>query len=99
LIWTRKLHRHSLILHLHLAKGAQEAEASLMTGLADAVWEFAATVTESAHSEAAPVIYEAVIGCPSFSMDSLMFAIGHLMEQKVTFQHSWRSTCTTNHPS
>ncbi|KAL6650179.1 hypothetical protein ACP70R_009104 [Stipagrostis hirtigluma subsp. patula] len=61
-----------------------EEEGCLMTGLTDAIWGFAAAVTEAAHSEAAPGIYDAVMAVPGYSREALMFALGHLTENKAT---------------
>ncbi|KAK3152959.1 hypothetical protein QOZ80_2BG0165820 [Eleusine coracana subsp. coracana] len=56
----------------------------IMTKLTEAIWGFATAVAESAHSEAAPGIYQSIMGCTTFSREALMFALGHLMDHKAT---------------
>ena len=65
-------------------KRSSTDESSILTGLTDAVWGFAAAITEAAHAEAAPGIYQAVMGCANFTRESLMFALNHLMENKAS---------------
>ncbi|KAK3141338.1 hypothetical protein QOZ80_4BG0332590 [Eleusine coracana subsp. coracana] len=55
-----------------------------LNSLTDAIRGFAAAVSESSHSEAAPGIYQAVMGCDNFSREALMFALGYLMDHKAT---------------
>ncbi|CAN6276080.1 unnamed protein product [Urochloa humidicola] len=53
-----------------------------MQRLTEAVWGFAGTVTSSIHSEGAPGIVKAVMGCTNLTKPQLMFCVDHLMEHK-----------------
>jgi hypothetical protein len=39
-------------------------------------------ISEENHSEVAPGIYEAVIGCPDFARSDLMLCLNYLMDHK-----------------
>ena len=56
----------------------------MFNGMKETVSDAAAVVRESIHAEAAPGIYNVVINCPGFSREALMYALNHMMEQKVT---------------
>ncbi|AQK90594.1 hypothetical protein Zm00014a_036377 [Zea mays] len=56
----------------------------VFNGMKQAVSDVAAAVRESIHAEAAPGIYNAVINCPRFSREALMYALNHMMEHKAT---------------
>ncbi|KAJ1270664.1 hypothetical protein BS78_06G069100 [Paspalum vaginatum] len=60
-------------------KRVPDEEASLMSSMTEAIRGFAAAV-----SEAVPGLYTAVMGCPSFSREALMVALGHLGQNKAT---------------
>ena len=57
-------------------------DVALMTGFTDAIWGLNAALSEGNHSEAAPGIYEAVMGCPNFSRSDLMTCLNYLMDHK-----------------
>jgi hypothetical protein len=59
-----------------------EEDAALLSGVIDAVWGLGAAISEGNHSEAAPGIYEAVMGCPNFARSDLMVCLNHLMANK-----------------
>jgi hypothetical protein len=59
-----------------------EDAAALMTGFTDAIWGLNATLSEGNHSEAAPGIYDAVMGYPGFARTDLMTYLNYLMEHK-----------------
>uniref|UniRef100_A0A804LUR2 Uncharacterized protein n=1 Tax=Zea mays TaxID=4577 RepID=A0A804LUR2_MAIZE len=56
----------------------------VFNGMKEDVSDVAAAVRESIHAEAAPGIYNAVINCPGFSREALMYALNHMMEHKAT---------------
>ncbi|WVZ82094.1 hypothetical protein U9M48_029396 [Paspalum notatum var. saurae] len=58
-------------------KRVADEEATLMTGLTDAIKGFSAAV-----SDAVPGLYQAVMSCPGFTREALMAALGHLTEKK-----------------
>ena len=41
-----------------------------------------AAISEGNHSEVAPGIYEAVMGCPDFARSDLMLCLNYLMDHK-----------------
>ena len=43
-----------------------------------------AAISEGNHNEAAPRIYEAVMGCPNFTRSDLMVCLNYLMDHKGT---------------
>ncbi|KAL6595659.1 hypothetical protein ACP70R_047999 [Stipagrostis hirtigluma subsp. patula] len=65
-------------------KRVSEEEGSLMSGMIDAIWGFAAAVSETAHAEAAPGVYPAVMETPGFSRQKLMKVLGFLTENKAS---------------
>jgi hypothetical protein len=56
----------------------------VFNGMKEAISDVAADVRESIHAEATPRIYNAVINCPGFSREGLMYALNHMMEHKAT---------------
>ncbi|TVU13018.1 hypothetical protein EJB05_46687, partial [Eragrostis curvula] len=58
----------------------------LMQGITSAIWGMAQAMIDaastSAKAEAVPGLYPAVMSCPNFSREALMFALGHLMDNK-----------------
>ncbi|KAK3129045.1 hypothetical protein QOZ80_6BG0470750 [Eleusine coracana subsp. coracana] len=63
-------------------KRAVVDDSALISGLTDVVWGFATVVMESVHAEAAPAIFEAVMGAPGFTREALMHALCFLTESK-----------------
>ncbi|AQK69749.1 10A19I.15 [Zea mays] len=61
-----------------------DEDVAVFNGMKQAVSDVAAAVRESIHAEAAPGIYNAVINCPGFSREALMYALNHMMEHKAT---------------
>uniref|UniRef100_A0A804PNM8 Uncharacterized protein n=1 Tax=Zea mays TaxID=4577 RepID=A0A804PNM8_MAIZE len=61
-----------------------DEDVAVFNGMKEAVSDVAAAVRESIHAEAAPRIYNAVINCPGFSREALMYALNHMMEHKAT---------------
>uniref|UniRef100_A0A804MTW1 Uncharacterized protein n=1 Tax=Zea mays TaxID=4577 RepID=A0A804MTW1_MAIZE len=61
-----------------------DEDVDLFNGMKEVVSDVAAAVRESIHAEAAPRIYNAVINCPGFSREALMYALNHMMEHKAT---------------
>uniref|UniRef100_A0A804QBL5 Uncharacterized protein n=1 Tax=Zea mays TaxID=4577 RepID=A0A804QBL5_MAIZE len=61
-----------------------DEDVAVFNGMKEAVSDVAAAVRESIHAEAAPGIYNAVINCPGFSREALMYALNHMMEHKAT---------------
>lgn len=59
-----------------------EEDAAVMTGMTDAIWGLNAAVSEGNHSEVAPGIYEAVMGCKNLSRPDLMICLNYLMKHK-----------------
>ncbi|AQK52915.1 10A19I.15 [Zea mays] len=57
----------------------------VFNGMKEVVSDVAAAVRESIHAEAPPGIYMAIINCPGFSREALMYALNHMMEHKATF--------------
>jgi hypothetical protein len=48
--------------------------------MTDVVWGMSAAISEGNHSEVAPRIYEAVMGCPDFARSDLMMCLNYLMD-------------------
>lgn len=65
-------------------RGISDEDRDFMTGMTDAIYSFASAVTEGNHSEAAPGIYEAVMGVPDFTRSELMHCLNHMMLNKAT---------------
>ena len=63
-------------------RGLSEEDVVLVTGMTDAVWGMSAAISEGNHSEVAPGIYEAVMGCPDFARSDLMLCLNYLMDHK-----------------
>ena len=61
-----------------------DEDVAVFNGMKQAISDVAAAVRESIHAEAAPGIYNAVINCPGFSREALMYALNHMMEHKAT---------------
>uniref|UniRef100_A0A804RB80 Uncharacterized protein n=3 Tax=Zea mays TaxID=4577 RepID=A0A804RB80_MAIZE len=61
-----------------------DEDVAVFNGMKEAVSDVAVAVRESIHAEAAPGIYNAVINCPGFSREALMYALNHMMEHKAT---------------
>ncbi|KAK3158878.1 hypothetical protein QOZ80_2AG0142800 [Eleusine coracana subsp. coracana] len=61
-----------------------EEEGAIMLGMTQVVGDVAAAMRESAHCEAAPRIYKAVMSTTGFTREALMFALDYLMTQKAT---------------
>ncbi|PWZ13837.1 hypothetical protein Zm00014a_003257 [Zea mays] len=61
-----------------------DEDVDVFNGMKEVVSDVAAAVRESIHVEAAPGIYNAVINCPGFSREALMYALNHMMEHKAT---------------
>jgi hypothetical protein len=61
-----------------------DEDVAMFNGMKEAVSDVAAAVCESIHVEAAPGIYNAIINCPGFSREALMYALNHMMEHKAT---------------
>ncbi|WVZ57763.1 hypothetical protein U9M48_008108 [Paspalum notatum var. saurae] len=56
----------------------------VMTSMTDAIWGFGAAEKEAANSEAAPGVYDTVMGCTQFSREAMMNALDHLTVNKAT---------------
>ncbi|KAL6607059.1 hypothetical protein ACP70R_042712 [Stipagrostis hirtigluma subsp. patula] len=65
-------------------KRISEEEGTLMSSMIDAIWGFAAAVSETAHAKAAPGVYPAVMGTPGFTRKQLMKVLGYLTENKAS---------------
>jgi hypothetical protein len=61
-----------------------DEDVDVFNGMKEVVSDVATAVRESIHAEAAPGIYNAVINCPGFSREALMYALNHMMEHKAT---------------
>ncbi|KAF8731897.1 hypothetical protein HU200_015842 [Digitaria exilis] len=59
-------------------------EGAFFIGLTDAINGFAKAVMDTNTPKAAPGIYSAVMGCPNFSREALMFCLNYLMKEKET---------------
>lgn len=59
-----------------------EEDVAVMTGFTDAIWGLNAAVSEGNHSDAAPGIYEAVMGCSNFTRQELMVCLNFPMQHK-----------------
>jgi hypothetical protein len=62
--------------------GLTEEDVTLVIGMTDAIWGMSAAISEGNHSEVAPRIYEAVMGCPDFARSDLMMCLNYLMDHK-----------------
>lgn len=63
-------------------RGAHDEDGVYMASFTDAAWGFVGAVQESNHSEGAPGIVGAVMGCPNFTKTQLMACLDYLMEHK-----------------
>ncbi|KAF8696273.1 hypothetical protein HU200_037176 [Digitaria exilis] len=59
-------------------------EVAFFIGLTDAINGFAKAVMDTNTPKAAPGIYSAVMGCPNFSREALMFCLNYMMKEKET---------------
>ncbi|CAN6371763.1 unnamed protein product [Urochloa humidicola] len=59
-----------------------EEDATLMHGMTDAIWGFAAAVAEAAHAEVYPGTYEARMGTPGFPRPLLMKTLNYMTANK-----------------
>ncbi|KAJ1256140.1 hypothetical protein BS78_K078900 [Paspalum vaginatum] len=56
----------------------------VMNSMTEAIWGFATAVKEAANSEAAPGVYDVVMGCTAFTREARMHALDHLTVNKAT---------------
>ncbi|CAN6193006.1 unnamed protein product [Urochloa humidicola] len=61
-----------------------EDDATLMHGMTDAIWGFAAAVHDAAHAEVYPGTYEACMDTPGFPRPLLMKALNHMTANKAS---------------
>lgn len=59
-----------------------EEDIAAMTAFIDAIWGLNHAVSEGNHNEAAPGIYQVVMGVPNISRPELMVCPNYLMEHK-----------------
>jgi hypothetical protein len=65
-------------------RGLNEDDVALLTGMTTAVVGLSAAISEGNHAEAAPGIYEAVMGCSNYARSDLMVCLNYLMANKGT---------------
>jgi hypothetical protein len=59
-----------------------DEDMAAMTAFTDAIWGLNHAVSEGNNNEAAPGIYQAVMGVPNISRPELMICLNYLMEHK-----------------
>lgn len=65
-------------------RGVSEDEGAFLGGLTDAINGFKQAVMDTNTPKAAPGIYNAVMGCPNFSREALMYCLNYLMKETST---------------